>query len=457
LESVTLAEVVQATQGKEGAGLTVEALIQGVSTDSRTLRAGELFVALKGKNFDGHAYVEDALNIGSPAAVVKKGWKPSAFRYEDRLIRVGDTLKALGDLAEAYRLRFKVKVVGVTGTNGKTTTKEMIAAILQARYQVLKSEGNLNNQIGVPLTLFRLASRDEVGVTEFGMSAPGEIARLCAIAHPSVGVITNVGPAHLETMGTVERVADAKAEILKALDENGNGVVNGDEPLILERCRGLRAKVVTFGFGKECDVKPDRVFPLGDGASGFDIGKVTIRLSIPGRQNITNALAALAVGGILGIPGDEAGKALEALASPKMRMEKIMIGESLVLNDSYNANPASMSAAIDTLAEVFASRRIAVLGDMLELGPISRDAHFDVGRKAAARGIDVLIAVGERAKGIAEAARVSGLSHSQACATTREAALVLKEIMKPGDAILVKGSRAMNMEAIVDALCENGK
>jgi UDP-N-acetylmuramoyl-tripeptide--D-alanyl-D-alanine ligase/murE/murF fusion protein len=199
------------------------------------------------------------------------------------------------------------------------------------------------------------------------------------------------------------------------------------------------------------------VFSLGDGASGFDIGKVTIRLSIPGRQNITNALAALAVGEILGIPGDEAGKALEALASPKMRMEKIMIGESLVLNDSYNANPASMSAAIDTLAEVFASRRIAVLGDMLELGPISRDAHFDVGRKAAARGIDILIAVGEWAKGIAEAARISGLPRSQACATTREAVLVLKEMMKPGDAILVKGSRAMNMEAIVDALRENGR
>ncbi len=421
------------------------------------MKPGELFVALKGKNFDGHAFVEEALSKGSPAAVVEKGWKPSTVRYEERLVRVEDTLRALGDLAEAYRLRFKVKVVGVTGTNGKTTTKEMIAAVLGLRHRVLKSEGNLNNQIGVPLTLFRLGPRDEMVVTEFGMSAPGEIARLGEIAHLSLGVITNVGPAHLETMGTVERVADAKAEILKTLDENGCGIVNGDEPLILERSRGLRAKVVTFGFGKGCDIRPNRVFPLGDGASGFDFGDFTVRLTIPGRQNVANALAALAAGKVLGIPEVEAGRALEALPSPKMRMEKVKIGEILILNDCYNANPASMTAAIDTLSEVSASRRIAVLGDMLELGAVSGSAHLDVGRKAAERGIDVLFAVGERAKGIAQGARASGLVHAQTCVTTQEAVLALKEMMKPGDAILVKGSRGMKMEVIVDALSGNGR
>jgi len=450
LEPITLAEVIRATEGNPGAGLDLESLIHGVSTDSRTLRAEELFVALKGKSYDGHAYVEEALSKGSPAVVVERRWKPAHPGFEDRLIQTEDTLKALGDLARAYRKKFQAKVIGVTGTNGKTTTKEMIAAVLRTHYRVLKSEGNLNNQIGVPQTLFRLGPEDEIAVTEFGMSAPGEIASLCKIAHPGVAVITNVGPAHLETMSTIEKIADAKVEILWALDEGGCGIVNGDDPLIMERARGLKAKIVTFGFGYACNVRPTRIFPLKEGTTGFEIGKVTVTLRIPGKHNVANALAALAVGKVMGVPEAEGGAALEALPPPKMRMEKLHIGGILILNDSYNANPASMAAAIDTLAEISASRRIAVLGDMLELGAISTDAHLEVGRKVAQRGIDILVAVGERAKGIAEGGRASGMAHVQTCATTQEAVQALRAIVKPGDAILVKGSRGMKMETIVD-------
>lgn len=454
MEPLTLSEVIQATQGKPGEGLALETLIQGVSTDSRTLSAGDLFFALKGGNFDGHAFVTMALGQGSPAVVVKKEWKPKTPDTEAKLIRVDDPLKALGDLAGAYRRKFKVKVVGVTGTNGKTTTKEMIAAVIETRYRVLKSEGNLNNEIGVPLTLFRLRPLHEIAVTEFGMRAPGEVFHLCRIALPSVGVITNVGPAHLETMGTIERIADAKAELLQALKEDGCAVVNGDDPLIMQRTKGLKARVVTFGFGNTCAVRPSGVFSLKDGAHGFEIGGVTVRLSIPGRQNVANALAAIAVGKVLGVSETEAGKALEALPAPKMRMEIIHAGNVLILNDSYNANPASMAAAIDTLSEITATRRIAVLGDMLELGTISREAHLAVGRKLAQRNIGILVAVGEKGREIASGARSSGVADIQTCATVIEAVTLLKKMIKPGDAILVKGSRGMKMEQIVKELKE---
>lgn len=343
----------------------------------------------------------------------------------------------------------------MTGSNGKTTTKEMIAAVLATRHRVLKSEGNLNNQIGVPLTIFNLSSQDDIAVMELGMSASGEIARLCEIARPEVGVITNVGPAHLESLGNMENVAEAKMEILRALDERGYGVVNGDDSLILSRLEGLKAKVSTFGFGESCEIRPDRVLDLGGGAHGFEIGGIRIALKVPGRHNVMNALASIAVGRILGIADQEAGVALAGLKPAKMRMEIIETKGIHLLNDSYNANPASMAAALETLSSLVGTRRLAVLGDMLELGDISEEAHWKVGAQVAEHKIDILVTFGERAKGIAAGAQKKGVRRLKMCRTKEEVMEFMREILKPGDAVLVKGSRGMKMEEIVNALVED--
>lgn len=454
METITLAEVVKATQGRTILEFDSTVTLRGISTDSRTIRTGELFVALKGPHFEGHTFVEETLNRGAPAAVVAEGWKPSERRIERQLIWVTDALRALQDLAESYRKRFLVRVVGVTGSNGKTTTKEMIATVLATRHRVLKSEGNLNNQIGIPLTIFKLDSQNDIAVMELGMSASGEIARLCEIARPEVGVITNVGPAHLESLGNMENVAEAKMEILRALDERGYGVVNGDDPLILSRLKGLKAKISTFGFGEACEIHPDRLLDLGDGAHGFEVGGIHIALKVPGRHNVMNALAAIAVGRIYGITDQETGEALAGFKPTKMRMEILETKGIRLLNDSYNANPASMAAALETLSSLAGTRRLAVLGDMLELGDVSGEAHWKVGDQVAGRKIDILVTLGERAKGIAAGAEKGGVKRIQMCLTKEEVIDFMREILKPGDVVLVKGSRGMKMEKIVDALVE---
>jgi UDP-N-acetylmuramoyl-tripeptide--D-alanyl-D-alanine ligase len=441
---------------------TPPASVEGVSTDTRALVAGSLFVALRGEKFDAHAFVADAVGAGAAALVVSAGWA-AANAPPIPALAVPDTLVALGAIACAHRRRFRIPVVGVTGSTGKTTTREMIAAILATRGPCLKSEGNLNNEVGVPLTLFRLGAEHRSAVIEMGMSHPGEIARLAAIAEPFVGVVTMAGTAHIEHLGSQDAIADAKAELYAALPENGLAVASADDPRMLKRAQGSGRRVLTFaaGPGRRGDVVVLEV--LSQTVEGLrfvlGIGNREVEVRIPGMvgaHNARNAAAATCAAVALGCTDREV---VEGLATVKpvgrrLRLERLASGVQLV-DDCYNANPDSMAAALEVLRDLASApgaRAVAVLGDMLELGPHEGEAHRNLGREAAASGISVLAAFGARARATAEAARAAGLA--EVFHTEDVDALIahVRGRLRPSDVLLVKGSRGMKLERLVEAL-----
>ncbi|HET7827128.1 MAG TPA: UDP-N-acetylmuramoyl-tripeptide--D-alanyl-D-alanine ligase [Anaeromyxobacter sp.] len=437
--------------------------LAGVSTDTRTLGPGSLFVALRGEKFDAHGFLAEAAAKGAAAAVVAEAW--AAGSQDPRplpLLAADDTLRALAAIARHHRRRFRIPVVGVTGSNGKTTTREMIAAILATRGKVLKSEGNLNNEVGVPLTIFGLDASHEAAVIEMGMSHPGEIARLAAVAEPQIGVVTLAAPAHLEGLGTVDAVADAKAELYQGLPPGGIAVANADDARMLKRAQASGRRVVTFSAarGRRGDVVVLEVVSQGDDGLRFvlGIGNREVPVHIPalvGRHNAANAAAATAAAVSLGCTDREIARGLAEVrpVGRRLRLEKLPSGVELV-DDCYNANPASMSAALRTLQDLAKSgqkRALAVLGDMLELGSFEAEAHRSLGAEAAAAGLARLAAFGPRSRAAAEAARAAGLD---AFPTEDIAALVAwaKDALRPGDVLLVKGSRGMKLERLVEAL-----
>jgi UDP-N-acetylmuramoyl-tripeptide--D-alanyl-D-alanine ligase len=435
--------------------------LAGVSTDTRTLGPGSLFVALRGEKFDAHAFLAEAAAKGAAAAVVAEAWAAGAPEPLP-LLAVGDTLRALGAIAHHHRRRFRIPVVGVTGSNGKTTTREMIAAILATRGKVLKSEGNLNNEVGVPLTLFGLEASHEAAVIEMGMNHPGEIARLAAMTEPQVGVVTLAAPAHLEGLGTVDAVADAKAELYQGLPAGGIAVANADDARMLKRAQASGRRVVTFSGarGRRGDVVVLEVLSQGDDGLRFvlGIGNREVPIHIPalvGAHNAANAAAAAAVTVSLGCTDREIARGLAEVrpVGRRLRLEKLPSGVELV-DDCYNANPASMSAALRTLQDLARGggrRALAALGDMLELGSFEAEAHRNLGAEAAAAGLARLAAFGPRSRGTADAARAAGL---EVFHTEDMAALVAwaKDALRPGDVLLVKGSRGMKLERLVEAL-----
>jgi len=344
--------------------------------------------------------------------------------------------------------------VGITGTNGKTTTKDMTSALLSKKYKTLCSEGSFNNQVGLPLTLFRLNPQHEVGVLEMGMSGKGEIARLSWIAQPEIGVITNVGPAHLEFMKTLKNIAQAKFELLEALPKEGYAILNADDPW-LRKGRGItEATVFTFGMGEEADVMVNTVFPSPEGGTRFYLNgeRESFELPLLGVHNIYNALASITVGRILGISSEKMREALSKISPSPMRMERVRIGEAELINDAYNANPVSVLVALRTLASLpTKGRRIAVLGEMRELGNESREKHREVGREIKKLGIDFLVTVGEMAEEIGKEAICSGMEEERirSFRGKKEAIQFLRDFIAEGDRILIKGSRAMQMEEIV--------
>lgn len=435
------------TRGLEG----LEA--SGVSTDSRTTREGDVFFAIRGDSFDGHDFVEGAAGRGACAAVVS-----DAARAENAGIPalvVGDTVAALQDAAGWYRNRFELTVVGVTGTNGKTTTKDMAAAVLATGMSTARTFGNFNNHIGVPLTLFGLEKSHEVAVVEMGMNHPGEIARLAGIARPSVGVITNVAEAHLETMRDLDTVARAKGEILQALPEDGTCVLNRDD----ERVMGLSdrgpSRVITFGTDPAADVRAEGIEEIPSGvrfrlASGLEVG-----LPVPGRHNVMNALAAIAVGRAMGVSDEDAAKALSGFEASPMRMSLESAGRMTILNDAYNCNPGSLSAALRALVGISGTRqRAAALGDMLELGDESERAHRRAGIEAAELGIDRLYLFGTEVAALAEGAVAAGMLESRVGVFEDKTAIVeaIERELDETAVLLVKGSRGMRMEEVVELL-----
>ncbi len=437
--------------------------VAGVSTDTRHVAAGNAFVALKGERFDAHDFLADAARAGAACAVVETGRAATlAGPPPLPLLAVPDTLLALGAIARHHRRRFPIPVVGVTGSNGKTTTREMIAAILATRGPVLRTEGNLNNEVGVPLTLLGLCPDHTAAVVEMGMNHAGEISRLAAIAEPRVGVVTNASAAHLHGLGSVDAVASAKAELYRGLPPDGIVVANLDDPRMLAKARKSGRRVVTFAVGRDrkADVAVLEIVARGALGQSLLVGigtkELAVELALVGAHNAANAAAAVAAAVALGASDREVVRGLAAVrpVGRRLRLERLP-GGALLVDDCYNANPASMAAALSTLADLSrGGRALAALGDMLELGEAEAEAHRELGRLAASSGLAALATFGPRSRLSHEAALAAGLDPARAFHTedVDELAAFLRERLGPGDALLVKGSRGMRLERLVEAL-----
>ncbi len=460
MEGVTLSEVVEAVRGQfVGDADPANTHATGGCIDTRRLEPGDLFFALRGERTDGHRYLDAAFKAGASAAVICRSWYEEAGgRPLGPVIVAEDSEAAMGDLARVYRKRFNIPVVAITGSNGKTTTKDMTAAVLAKSYRVLATERNLNTRLGVPLTLFRLSKTDEVAVIEMGISEHGGLRYLCEIADPTIGVITNIGPTHLEFLGSVEGVAKAKGELLEHLDESSMTILNLDDLLLSRERVKAKGRLLGFGIEKICQFRGEGLVQDQEGRGRFSLQGHSFRLSIPGRHNVYNALAAAAVGAALGVPVADAATALADFRPTTLRSQVEERDGIRLLNDSYNANPASMRSALQTLAQISlpreGGRRVAVLGDMLELGPGAPEAHRELGRFAAREGLGAIFALGELAEEVAEGGRDEGLpeERSRAFADRDELIEALEGFVKPGDLVLLKGSRGMAMEAVAGAL-----
>ncbi len=426
-----------------------------LSTDSRKTGPGEVFLALSGPNFDGHDFLAVALERGATAAIV--ACDRPAPRPDVAWLRVRDGLRSLGDLAAARRRSLAARVVGVTGSNGKTTTKEMVASVLAASgKKVAKTHGTENNLVGLPQTILRLSGDEAFAVLELGMNHPGEIWRLAEIADPDVGVITNVGPAHLEGLGTIANVAAAKEELALAMRSTATLVLPAADPWlgpVADRFSGSKILVGEGGVVRALRVE---ALPGGQRVElQIDGRRASAVLACVGAHNVTTALLAAAAGLALGLEAETIARGLERFEPPPMRLEVVALtGGVRLLNDAYNANPASMTAALASLAAEAASRRIAVLGEMWELGARAAEFHREVGRAAAEAGVDLLLAVGRFRSEIGSAAVAAGLPAARVreLEGTEEAALVLRAYLREGDVVLVKGSRGARMEEIVQTL-----
>ncbi len=457
--SFSAGQVADATGGKLSQG-DAAAKASSVGTDSRTAAAGSLFVALKGENFDGSGFCAAAVERGAVMVLVeRRAWDDCAAGVlpdDLAVVTVADSLRALGDLAAWHRRRFDVRLVAVTGANGKTSTKEMIAAVLGGEPAVLFNRGNLNNLVGMPRSLLKLDSSHRYAVMEMGMNAPGEIGRLAEVAGPQVGVITNVHPVHLEGLGSIQAVADAKGELLDRLPGEGVAVLNADDPYVLQLAGRTRALRVTFGHSPAAEVRVDTVRQTAD-SSAFRLhlaGRtVEVTLGRLGVYNAVNAAAAAAVGMVEGLDPEEIAARLAGAPAPPMRMEVIRLGDSRLLADCYNANPRSVQAALSTLSQLPArGPRLALLGDMLELGEASEQLHHQVGRGAAEARLDGLCAFGPNARAIAEGAREAGLSDALHTESLDEALDWARRMLQPGAWLLLKGSRGMRLERIAATL-----
>ncbi len=458
---MTVREILEATGGELITG-SLDEMVTGVSTDSRHLKGGELFLALQGEHHDGHDYLEEVIAKGAAALIVDR----SVMARAKNLIQVKDTLRALGDLAHAWRKRFQIPVVAITGSNGKTTTKDLTAAVLGSQWCVLKTEGNFNNLIGLPLTLLRLDEKIQVAVVEMGMNRSGEIDRLAEIAEPQIGVITNIARAHLEGMGNLSRIARTKGELLARLPEGGLCVLNKEDSYFTTLSKLAQKKVKrgvkTFGK-KRGDYHCLSI--TADGLKGTHIlakvgsKKLKLKLNLLGQHNVSNVLAAVAVGDSLGISLSHMKKGLESYYPASKRMETVSLPRKIdVINDCYNANPDSMMVSLDFFKEISVKRRhVAILGEMLEMGSQAAKYHREVGVKAGQSGVNLLFAVGAHAIDIVRGARKKMKATSCFAFDSLEEALPsIRLRLLPGDLVLVKGSRGMRMERVTEEITRLG-
>jgi len=450
MANLTIDEIIDATGGRIVYKNGNSHPFTGVSIDSRTIQEGELFVALRGARFDGHDFIYRALEKGSGALV---NFPPAEHLKGKAIIYVKNTLSALQNIARYVRVRGNVPVIGITGTNGKTTTKELISSILSTRYRTHKNTGNLNNQIGLPLSLIRLQPEDEAVVLEMGASSKGDIKELCGIAEPDYGVVTNIGPGHLEGFGNLETVRDTKLELLDSVKKIA---VGADDAFLMQGVSSYQGEVITFGIEKKADVFA-RDIRMRDRGSDFTLcleeeNCLEINLNLPGVFNIYNALAAAAVGKIFNINLRDIKSGLESFRGVPMRLEIKELFGATVISDVYNANPASMEEAIKELVRLRRMNKgsaIAVLGDMLELGSYAEEAHRKIGEWMSSLPIDIFIAVGPL-MAIAHSEFAKAGRQSFSVSTAEEAGRILKGLCKEGDTVVVKGSRGMGMEKVLE-------
>ena len=452
---MTVKEIRAAVQGRwcsEG----TDVMVEGICIDSRTAEAGDLFIAIRGRRFDGHDFLDKAADAGCIAAIVDHDGCQIGLasrtnrRFGAGMISVDDTVKALNLLASEHRNRSQVTcVVGVTGSNGKTTVKEMIHHILSRRLRGTRAPKSFNNEIGAPLTLLGVRPGDDYAICELGSNAPGEIASLARVVRPNVAVITSVAPTHLEKLESLARVAAEKASLLNSVRPDGLAVVWGDSEELNRAVRGYEGRIVRFGVDDACDLRVTDYRAAGRGGCFELNGREWIDLPVPGRHNALNALAAIAVARRLGFEQTEAAGALAGFRGLPMRLEWIDAGEVTILNDAYNANPVSLSAAVEVLCQTPGERRVVIVGDMLELGPSAEDLHVQAGRDIAAGRADLLIAVGRLGRYIATGAEQGGLA-AQSFTSVKKLAGELANLLVPGDVVLIKGSRAAGMERLAE-------
>lgn len=454
MEKMTLAEIVQATGGVLTGG-DASAVFSDISTDSRSIGGGMLFVALVGANFDGNDYAKGAIEHGAVAVVVSKDVDVPGAK-----ILVEDTLKALGDIATYYRDKFNIPFIGITGSVGKTTTKDMIACVLEAKYNVLKTKGNFNNQIGVPLTLFRVENENEIAVTEMGMSGFGEIDSLSSMVKPETCVFTNIGMSHIEKLGSRENICKAKLEMLNHAQKGGNVIFCGDDEMLWNARAGFEGfNCLSYGVSNhECDVRAEDIV-YGSECTDFTVvhGDTTFRahIQVLGEHNVKNALAAYLVGLCHGVSAEEFKKAISEFVPGNMRQNILNVNGLTVINDCYNASPSSVQAGLKILNQLDKYRRkVAVLGDMLEMGEWSEEAHALVGKYVVENGVEILITVGKNSRKIAESAINAGMKSENVYTfeTNDEVIGFIDSVVEKGDIVLVKGSRGMKLEVIVEYL-----
>ncbi len=458
MEGLSIGEIAASAQGTlvNSAG---DFLVSGVSIDSRSITPGDMFIALKGESFDGHDFIRRAVENGAAVVVTQKPLNEFGIPY----ILVRDTLKALQEIARYYRGRFQIPFVAITGSSGKTTTKDMIASVLAQKFNVLKTEGNFNNAIGLPLMLLKLQYSHEIAILEMGMNSPGEISLLSDIVRQDIGVISNVGSAHIEKLGSRENILKAKLEIFDYFDKHSTAVINGDNDMLAD-FSSEKYRVIRYGLEKSNDLYAFEITEKGEEGIDFTVNMegaaVSFTVLLPGMHNVYNALSAIAVARLFDMKGSDIQKGLLSFKPSKMRMDIINTKDGVkIINDAYNANPESMKAAINVLQSLKSGgRSICITADMLELGDVSEEEHYNIGAYAAAIGVDIIAAAGNFSDAVKKGAEASGMDKNSIYAfqTKEEVASIMDKIVKPGDVVLVKGSRGMKMEYVVDFLLERG-
>jgi UDP-N-acetylmuramoyl-tripeptide--D-alanyl-D-alanine ligase len=433
-------------------GVAVESrvMVTGWSFDSRTVEPGDLFFAMRGPAHDGHDHIAEAFRRGAVAAVADRD-----IAVEGIVLRVDDSLRALQSVANQARRKWAGSVIGVTGSAGKTTTKDVIAEMLATQFKTAKTVGNLNNHVGVPLSLLRLDSDAELAVIEMGMNHAGEIKELSAIAEPNVGVVTNVGWAHIEAFEGIEGIAAAKKELIDGLPSDGTAILNADDARV--KAMGVGKRTILYGLSADADVRAEQVQELAEGTT-FRVGETNFTTSLSGRHSVSNILAGIATAQVYGIAPGRLVDAVANLKPGKMRGERLTDRGILILNDCYNSNPDAAKAMLDVLRDTPARRRIAVLGEMLELGRWAEPLHRDVGSYAAEQGIDVLVGIRGAAWSLVDAAKLAGLSAGAAFFFDDpvEAGRAVRDLAREGDAVLFKGSRGVHVEKALEQLLESG-